>query len=147
MKSGLTRSCHAGLCREQLWACQALFRCNPLYAGLTGLRSGIILKIEFRNVVGGLVVVPNREFQVFVGVRFCIKGRRVVFTAAHLQALTCSERRSRTTHACMSQDMSQTLVYFVFCRDTQFKTQCCGMHLCGPTLGRHQSINSGVRYA
>ena len=142
LKSGLTRSCHAGQCGEPLWACQALFRCNPSNAGLTGLRTGIILKIEFRNVVGGLVVVPNREFQVFVGVRFCIEGRRVVFTAAHLQALTCSERRSRTTHPCMSQDMSQTLV-----TSPSVETQCCGMHPCGPTVGRHESVNSGVRYA
>ena len=50
----------------------------------------------------------------FVGVPFCIKGRRVVFTTCLLQVLTSSERRSRTTHSCMSQDMSQTPVYLVF---------------------------------
>ena len=36
-------------------------------------------------IVGELVVVLNCEFHVFVGVRFCIKGRRVVFATGHLQ--------------------------------------------------------------
>ena len=55
------------------------------FASPTGLRSGTILKIKFRNVVGELVVFLNREFQVFAGVRFCIEGRRVVFTTGHIQ--------------------------------------------------------------
>ena len=40
---------------------------------------------EFRNVVGELEVVLNREFQMIVGVRFSIRGRRVVFSTGHLQ--------------------------------------------------------------
>ena len=63
-------------------------------------RSGTILKIEFRNVVGELVVVLNREFQVPVGVRFCIEGRRVFSTTGHFQALTSRERRGPLTLAC-----------------------------------------------
>ena len=34
------------------------------------------------------------------------------------EAMTSSGRRSRTTHSCMSQDMSQTPVHLVLCRDT-----------------------------
>ena len=62
------------------------------FASPTGLRSGTRLNIEFRNVVGELVVVLNCEFQVFVGVRFCVGGRRVVFTTGHLQIPCAVER-------------------------------------------------------
>ena len=55
------------------------------YASSTGLRSGTVLKIKLMNVVGELVVVLNREFQVFTSVRFCIKGKRVAFTAGRIR--------------------------------------------------------------
>ena len=43
-----------------------------LFASFTGLRSGTILKIGFRNIAGELGVVLNREFEMIVGVRFCL---------------------------------------------------------------------------
>ena len=43
-------------------------------------------------IVGKLVVVLNCGLHVFVGVRFCIKGRRVVFTTGHLQVPCAVER-------------------------------------------------------
>ena len=114
LKSGLPRFLSRWPCEEQLWACQALSRCNLLYAGKffvlascfeekvlhafassTRLRSGTILKIEFRNVVGELVLVLNLEFQAFVGVLSCIEGRRVVFATGHLQAPCAVERLTR----------------------------------------------------
>ena len=38
-------------------------------------------------------------------------------------------------------------LHFVLCRDTLVKTHCCGSHPCGPTVDRHSSVSSGVRYA
>ena len=58
-----------------------------MFASRTGLTSGTILKIEFRNVVGELEVVLNREFQVFVGVP--LSSQRV------LQVLCAAERLQR----------------------------------------------------
>ena len=43
--------------------------------------------------------------------------------------------------------MSQTYFHLVLCHDTLVKTQCCGSHPCGPTVDRHSSVSSGVRYA
>ena len=56
------------------------------------LRSGTILKIDFRNVVGALVVVLNCGPHVFIGGRLCIKGERVVVTASHLEVPCAVER-------------------------------------------------------
>ena len=58
----------------------------------TELRSGTILKIEFRNVVGLLVVALTCEPHVFIGGRLCIPGERVVVTAGHLEPPCAVER-------------------------------------------------------
>ena len=62
------------------------------FASPKGLKSGTILKIKFRNVVGELVATLNREF---TGARFCTKGRRVVFTAGHPRVPCAVERLKR----------------------------------------------------
>ena len=59
---------------------------------LHGLRSGAIPKIEFRNVVGILVIALNCEPHVFIGARLCIKGERVVVIAGHLEVPCQVER-------------------------------------------------------
>ena len=67
------------------------FRENVLHelASPKRLRSGNILKVELRNVVGILVVVLTCEPHVFIVGRLCIKGERVVVTAGHLKCSVC----------------------------------------------------------
>ena len=57
-------------------------------------------------------------------------------------ALTSIKRRSRTTPTCFSQDMSQTFVHLGLCLDTMLWPPPLR-----PTVGRYESVNSGVRYA
>ena len=65
--------------------------------------------------MGELAVVLNREFQVVVGVRFCIKGRRVVFTTGHLQ-VPCAVVRRSVLEGCASVGALSGIAQFgLFC--------------------------------
>ena len=56
--------------------------------------------------------------------------------------LTLAYRRKRIVAT-----LGGTSFPFVLCHDMLVKTHCCGIHPCGSTVGRHESVNSGVRYA
>ena len=55
------------------------------------------------------------------------------------------EWRSRTTRHDKTCCLGPSVSFFAV--DTPVKTQCCGSHPCGPTVDRHSSVSSGVRYA
>ena len=74
-------------------------------------------------------VMQNKRFVLILtklGLRIALEDRTPIISGAR----TCHE-----------------LKFFVSCRDTLGKTQCCGSPPCGPTVDRLSSVNSGARYA
>ena len=67
-----------------------------------GLRSGIILNLGFRNVVGELVVILSREFQVIVAkqarasrVNYLVASGEVLVARERVSAVACAAQRQR----------------------------------------------------
>ena len=131
---GVRRKSALAFCRQAAWRQGAVVRLR---------RGGLVEALELaqlRLLIRYLRRVRVRRHRL----SHCLQWLRV-WCYRRPEVPVELEWRSRTTRHDKTCCLGPSVSFFAV--DTPVKTQCCGSHPCGPTVDRHSSVSSGVRYA